>query len=590
MSICLCERLTYDKLFRVSEPKRVIRRLTVKGPPLEIDSYQDSLYYIFNFKSSPSTTGLRHKGYIKFFKPKNKNTPLQHMECLVDCDCADFRYRWAWAIKQRGSSVVGPNSLNQAWNKAPRKTNPTSRISLCKHLLAAKDHLYGQLYNFPVNVPDTAEKLDKLTRKSQKMWTDMDSYVAAAKAREKEINKRKALRNVIGPHLPPDYSLFQPKTYSTLDEPMATEPVTPKRDKNTPSSADNRKENPQSTKSTAAFKSAAPPDLPKQPFKKEAPAAPTAPASPEVPPIAKLGGKSGAAPASNKPAPAAKKPAKPLPKYNFLKQKQNPSFESVVNTNKVTDRMNKQKLTEAIKLIEEIEDDFMPKGPGADVMGAPEDSMGGDPLGSEMPSEPPIEDSALGADTEGETALGLLTQIKNLLQQLVSGSPDAEAAPELPPAEGEELPEEAPMEEESPAEEAAPEDEEEDDFKKKIAEAYDRNEPNNMLERLVQRYMSERMTGVMGQDGKRYRPMSGEQAKERLIAQTNIAQQALIRELQKAGKEIPENIQNIESFSALLASLADRYSQPDAENRGYGSARAAASNRGGHFDNFYPQI
>ena len=59
MPLCLQERLTFDQLFRLSEPKRVYRSFTVKGPPLEIDSYQDTVYYIFNFKANPSTTGLR---------------------------------------------------------------------------------------------------------------------------------------------------------------------------------------------------------------------------------------------------------------------------------------------------------------------------------------------------------------------------------------------------------------------------------------------------------------------------------------------------------------------------------------------------
>lgn len=586
MKFCLCERLTYDKLFRISEPKRVLRAHTVKGPPLEIDSYQDSLYYIFNFKSSPSTTGLRHKGYIKFFKPKNKNTPLQHMECLVDCSCPDMRYRWAWALKQRGSGAVGPNSLNQAWNKAPRKTNPTSKISLCKHLLAAKNELYGQLYNFPVNVPDTAEKLDKLTRKMTTRWTDHDAYVAAAKAREKEIEKRKALRNVIGPHLPPDYSQFQPKTHSTLEEPMAAEPITPKRGKESPKSADNRKENPQSTKSTAAFKKAEPPDLPKQPFKKEtpAPAAPKAPAKEPAAPIAKLGGK-GTAPAT----PAPKKPAKPLPKYNFLKQKQNPSFESVLNVNKATEAMNKQKLTEAIRLIEEIEDDFAAGGAapdsldtaGSDTTGMPDD------IGSEMPSEPPIEDSAIGADTEGETALGLLKSIKNSLQQIAAElAPDAaaEMAPELPPEEGEELPAEEHEELETPAEEAAEETE-------PLGEAYNRISAEHMLEKLLWRYKTVHETGTTT-DGKRYRPLTPEQVRQRVNANIEKFQKAIIGELGRAGAEVPENVQNIDSFRTLLNDIYDSIeSKP-------GSAALPSSswkpptrpNQGHHYDDSYPAI
>ena len=167
--ISLCERLTFDKLFRMSEPKRVLRSNTVKGPPLEIDSYQDVVYYCFNFKANPSTTGLRHKGYVKFFKPANPRAkPLQHLDCLVDCTCPDYRYRWAWTNKQRGSGVVGSNSLNQAWNKAPRRTNPAGRSGLCKHILAARSYIYGLLSSFPGDEPDTAEKLNKLTKYREK--------------------------------------------------------------------------------------------------------------------------------------------------------------------------------------------------------------------------------------------------------------------------------------------------------------------------------------------------------------------------------------------------------------------------------------
>ena len=152
------ERLSFDQLFRMSEPKRVGRSFKVRGPPLEIDSYQSAVYYIFNFKANPSTTGLRHKGYVKFYKPKSgQQTPLQHVDCLVDCTCPDYRYRWAWANKQRQSSVVGPQSLNQAWNRAPRKTNPQGKPGLCKHILAAREYIYGLLAAFPNDEPDTSE-------------------------------------------------------------------------------------------------------------------------------------------------------------------------------------------------------------------------------------------------------------------------------------------------------------------------------------------------------------------------------------------------------------------------------------------------
>lgn len=84
------ERMTFDQLFKYSEPKRVKRSLTVRGPPMEIDANSDAIYHTFNFKSFPSTTGLRHHGYIKFLRPRNQDpnkVALQHVPCVVDCTC-----------------------------------------------------------------------------------------------------------------------------------------------------------------------------------------------------------------------------------------------------------------------------------------------------------------------------------------------------------------------------------------------------------------------------------------------------------------------------------------------------------------------
>ena len=80
------EAMSFSDLFRFSEPKRVVRSKTVKGPPLDIKAFKDSIFYTFNFKSNPSTTGLRHHGYIKFQKP-GRDMPLSQVKCLVDCTC-----------------------------------------------------------------------------------------------------------------------------------------------------------------------------------------------------------------------------------------------------------------------------------------------------------------------------------------------------------------------------------------------------------------------------------------------------------------------------------------------------------------------
>ena len=148
----MCERLNFDQLFRMSEPKRIARAATARSKQVpvldQIDATADDVAYTFKFRCYPSTTGRTHPGYIKFFRPRNPNTPLEKLECELDCGCEDFRFRWAFANKQRGSSRVGPRSLNQAWNRAPRITNSTCRPGLCKHILALRNYLYGKTVHF----------------------------------------------------------------------------------------------------------------------------------------------------------------------------------------------------------------------------------------------------------------------------------------------------------------------------------------------------------------------------------------------------------------------------------------------------------
>jgi hypothetical protein len=193
---CLCsvksllEKLTFDQLVSVSEPKRVMRAKTVRGPPLDVEAYDDSVYYVFNFKSFPSTTGRRHKGFIKFFKPKSQK-PLEKIECLVDCTCPDFKYRWAWANKQRGSSVVGPKSMNQALNRAPRITNPRSRPGLCKHVLALRDFVYGQYEEFDGKLPDASKKIDRIVKNVQNQQAQTGKPVVINKDDQKKDEKGK---------------------------------------------------------------------------------------------------------------------------------------------------------------------------------------------------------------------------------------------------------------------------------------------------------------------------------------------------------------------------------------------------------------
>ena len=234
--------LTYDKLFRRSDPKRIWRSGHVRGPPMEMDAYKDATYYSFNFKSYPSTTGLRHRGYIKFEKPRHgRPMPAEQLPVVIDCTCPDYRYRWAWANKQRGASKVGSQSLNQAHDRAPRITNPTNKVGLCKHLLAAKNYIYGVIEKFDKQLPaskagkgrttkDVAWKLDQLVKYASKRWSNYSAEREKALQKQAQYRKVQQARNIAGPmpaaDVPPNIDNEEPVPLpADLDLEVDNEPI-----------------------------------------------------------------------------------------------------------------------------------------------------------------------------------------------------------------------------------------------------------------------------------------------------------------------------------------------------------------------------
>jgi hypothetical protein len=94
-------------------------------------------------------------------------------------------------------------------------------------------------------------------------------------------------------------------------------------------------------------------------------------------------------------------------------------------------------LTEAEKFVDELAHDASSLDTDAPVDALP-------------PSEEPVSDDAVGADTEGNVALQLLSDIRDLVQQLVGGD-ESELPPEEDAEEGTPLDAvpEAPEEEEN---------------------------------------------------------------------------------------------------------------------------------------------
>jgi hypothetical protein len=389
----LQEDLTYDQMYRMSEPKRFQRSHHVHMPPLEIEQYQTDHHWVFahyfNAKSDPghSTTGLRHRGFIRFKKPKRKGhdtTPLSQLPVEVDCMCPDYRYRWAWANHQKRAGPIGPNSLNQCINRAPRHTNPLGKPGFCKHILATRDYIYGLLSSFPDNV-GPSERLDRLTKRATKRWLNFGVEMDAARERDARIAAAKARRNI---GLPPDQQAKAPGEVNPVE----------------------------------------PPPLPAE--------TPAAPAAPEpVQPVQPAAGPVPPAPPQG-PAPLGQeikgtKPGQFLAR-RFLKTE---SVGSMMSFMKTLTLQEAKPAKDALRLLEELGDEYE-DSPLSDRGG--EDGF--PPAeGSEMPMEPPVSDSAIGASTEDNVALGLLREIRDLLATLVGEEGGEEGEPPELPEEGEEV-------------------------------------------------------------------------------------------------------------------------------------------------------
>lgn len=430
----LQEYLTYDQLYRMSEPKRFWRSHYVRIPPMEVESYQTPNHwvfaYYFNAKSAPghSTTGLRHRGYVRFRKPKRsqkgKNTPLSQLAVEVDCMCPDYRYRWAWANHQKRAGPIGKGSLNQCINKAPRKTNPKGVPGLCKHILATRDFIYGLLSGFPEEVGPT-DRLDKLTKRATKRWLNFDADMAAARERDAKIAAAKARRNI---GLPPERQGKLPSKLAQAEPPEL--PGIPMEPWGKP---------PLSPEELRAKYGKAP----------APPKAPEAPKPPKAPALAKPPGERGRglppAKPPGKPTPKGKAAPKPQPKpakkkaapggLNKLLRRQflgnrflkTEGVDSMTNMKTLLTLQETKRLEHARKLVVEMGDDL---GGLDDVGEMPP------PSGTDMPLEPPMSDSAVGASTQDNVALGLLREIRDLLADMAAADAgEGGEAPEIPEEE-----------------------------------------------------------------------------------------------------------------------------------------------------------
>jgi hypothetical protein len=136
----LLEKLTFRQLLSLSDEGRQQRSRNISVKPLKVTAESDSESWTFSYKGSPSTTKKRHQGYIKFLKSEeNPQKQALDWNCIVDCTCPDYKYRFAYNNTKQDAGVIGSESWNKNSGQSPLPINKMS--GLCKHLISLTDYL-----------------------------------------------------------------------------------------------------------------------------------------------------------------------------------------------------------------------------------------------------------------------------------------------------------------------------------------------------------------------------------------------------------------------------------------------------------------
>lgn len=160
MQRVLTERMSFSDLYSTSTPDRIDRSKNVNARSLRVTSMGGQEAWTFTYKSNPSTTGHRWHGYVRFFNENvNQARSAADLDCMVDCDCPDYRYRFAYNNAKQDAGALGPDSWNQNNGQAPRPVALGGvgdyGTGMCKHLIALGEFLKT---NIEPNAPEPEEK------------------------------------------------------------------------------------------------------------------------------------------------------------------------------------------------------------------------------------------------------------------------------------------------------------------------------------------------------------------------------------------------------------------------------------------------
>lgn len=173
----LLERASFKDLLRTSEPGRVNRgKHDVHARSMRVATIDGDEAWTFNYKSNPSTTGNRWHGYVRFLKKDVAEADsAMDLECMVDCDCPDYRYRFAYNNAQADVGAIGRQDWKHANQNNGRPPRPRSEggvgdygVGMCKHLCSLGEFLKTQIEpNAPE--PDDAKPMAKAVQPAPKV-------------------------------------------------------------------------------------------------------------------------------------------------------------------------------------------------------------------------------------------------------------------------------------------------------------------------------------------------------------------------------------------------------------------------------------
>lgn len=187
MKQVLTETMTFQQLMDtggtnipyVLEPTsdRVKRSGTVNARSLRVMATDTGEAWTFRYKSNPSSTGQPWHGFIQFFKEnvgEDSDKSASEYECMVDCDCPDYRYRFAYNNARSGAGTTGRQS-GTGWkyhntnNGAAPKSVADGGVGdygpgLCKHLCALGKFLETKVSS---KAPDPKDKVPPTAQKKE---------------------------------------------------------------------------------------------------------------------------------------------------------------------------------------------------------------------------------------------------------------------------------------------------------------------------------------------------------------------------------------------------------------------------------------